>query len=78
MFLKRFFQKTGILLDPVYTGKAFYTLVNLLMGLKPYLSYDRDMNAKNFINNLKGNRIIFIHTGGQLGNFDNRKFDKIL
>lgn len=74
-FIVGFFQRTGILLDPVYTGKTMYTLVNLLNGRKPHLDYENDVNAKNFASKLKGNRIMFVHTGGQLANFDNHKFD---
>ncbi|RNA25126.1 bifunctional D-cysteine desulfhydrase 1-aminocyclopropane-1-carboxylate mitochondrial-like [Brachionus plicatilis] len=65
-FLVDFFRNTGIALDPVYTGKAMYALVNLLNGQKPTLDYHNDENARNFLSNLKGNRILFIHTGGQL------------
>lgn len=73
-FLVDFFRQTGIILDPVYTGKAMYALVNLLNGQKPTLAYDKDENAKNFLANLKGKKVLFIHTGGQLGNFDNGKY----
>lgn len=73
-FLVDFFKQTGIILDPVYTGKVMYALVNLLNGKKPTLDYENDKMANNFLANLKGNRILFIHTGGQLGNFDNNKY----
>lgn len=45
--IKQVAAKTGVLLDPVYTGKAFF-------GMLDYLE-KRD---------IKGKRILFIHTGG--------------
>lgn len=77
-FIANFFQSTNILLDPVYTAKTVYTFLNLINGQKPTLAYDRDETALNLKKNLKGNRILFIHTGGQLGLFDNGKLDIIL
>ena len=47
-----------------------FTLFNLINGLRPTISYDTEFESK-----LKGNRLLFIHTGGQLGLFDNFKFD---
>jgi len=52
-FIKEVAQTEGIILDPVYTGKAFYGLVEELK---------RD--PKCF-----GERVIFIHTGGIFGLF---------
>ena len=43
----------GIILDPVYTGKAFH-------GLKQELARDRETFGK---------RIVFLHTGGIYGLF---------
>ncbi|XP_072049277.1 uncharacterized protein [Amphiura filiformis] len=48
---------TGILLDPVYTGKAALHLVKLLQ-----------QNPQRF----QGKKILFIHTGGIFGLFDGR------
>ena len=48
-------KETGMLLDPVYTGKAF----------NAYYDY--------FIRNGKGNKIMFLHTGGLFGAFSKRK-----
>ena len=76
-FLIDVFRQTGILLDPVYTNKTLYTLVNLLTNKQPTLGYQNDKSANNFLKNLKGNRILFIHTGGQLGLFDNFKFSSV-
>jgi len=76
-FIAKFFQQTNILLDPVYTGKTLFTLMNLLNDLKPTLAYTNDEAAFSFKKSLKGNRILFLHTGGQLGVFDTNKFDII-
>lgn len=46
---------TGIVLDPVYTGKGFYGL-----------SQELQNNSSVF----QGNRILFIHTGGLFGLYD--------
>lgn len=50
-FIKRFAKTEGILLDPVYTGKAFYGLHREMMKNNPLV---------------KGN-VLFIHTGGAFG-----------
>ena len=50
---------TGILLDPVYTGKAYMGLRGLLEGSRP---------------TLRGTRVLFVHTGGVFGCFDAAKF----
>lgn len=69
-FLAAFLRKHSILLDPVYTAKSMFTLINLLNGSKPTLAFESDKNATSFLKNLKGESILFIHTGGQLGNFN--------
>lgn len=76
-FIMKFFQQTNLLLDPVYTGKTLFTFFNLLNGLKPTLAYSIDEMALNFKKNLKGNRVLLMHTGGQLGMFDTGKYDAI-
>ena len=48
-----FCQQSGILLDPVYTGKAFFGMLDEIQK-----------NPQNF-----GDDILFIHTGGGFGNF---------
>ncbi|MGZ3777062.1 MAG: 1-aminocyclopropane-1-carboxylate deaminase/D-cysteine desulfhydrase [Mucilaginibacter sp.] len=50
-FIKRFVASTGILIDPVYTGKMLYAVY--------------DLAAKNYF--AKGSRILVIHTGGLWG-----------
>jgi D-cysteine desulfhydrase len=52
-FIKAFISQTGILLDPVYTGKAMFGLVDLLK--KGEFS--------------KKENVIFLHTGGGFGLF---------
>ena len=52
-FIVAFARKTGLFLDPVYTGKAMYAL-------------DRDIRAGNLP--LSGD-LLFIHTGGVFGLF---------
>jgi len=47
-FCKKFLQNHGIAIEPVYTGKMFYALYDLI--LKDYFK--------------KGSRIIGVHTGG--------------
>ena len=54
-------RETGVLFDPVYTGKAFIGFIKTVIN-----------NPEQF----KGNRILFIHTGGIFSHFDGR-FDKI-
>ncbi|XP_071951158.1 uncharacterized protein [Antedon mediterranea] len=56
-FIRKVATTTGILLDPTYTGKA-------ASGLSHDLTYDRSK--------FKGNRILFIHTGGIFGLYDGR------
>ena len=43
----------GVVLDPVYTGKAYFGMMRELAG-------DRD---------IFGDRIVFVHTGGLFGLF---------
>ncbi|MBE7178275.1 MAG: 1-aminocyclopropane-1-carboxylate deaminase/D-cysteine desulfhydrase [Mucilaginibacter polytrichastri] len=50
-FIKKFIAKTGILIDPVYTGKAFYALFDLI--------------EKGVIK--EGGSTLVIHTGGTFG-----------
>ncbi|KAL3846757.1 hypothetical protein ACJMK2_017718 [Sinanodonta woodiana] len=56
-FILEVSQSTGIMLDPVYTGKAVKGMV-----------YEIQNNPSRY----KGNRILFIHTGGVYGLFDGR------
>jgi len=51
-------QKEGIILDPVYTGKAMAGLIDFIKKGK----FKKDEN------------IVFIHTGGQTGNFAYNKY----
>lgn len=50
-FIKDFSSKTGILVDPVYTGKALFAI--------------QDLASKNTF--AKGSKILMIHTGGLFG-----------
>jgi 1-aminocyclopropane-1-carboxylate deaminase len=50
-FVKQFVAATGILIEPVYTGKMFYALY--------------DLAAKNYFS--PGSRVLVIHTGGIWG-----------
>ncbi|RCH56484.1 1-aminocyclopropane-1-carboxylate deaminase/D-cysteine desulfhydrase [Mucilaginibacter hurinus] len=50
-FIKQFTSSTGIMLEPVYTGKMMYALFNLI--------------EKGHFK--KGSRILAVHTGGLLG-----------
>ncbi|MFD0993307.1 1-aminocyclopropane-1-carboxylate deaminase/D-cysteine desulfhydrase [Tenacibaculum geojense] len=50
-FINEFYQKTSIALDPVYTSKMLYGII--------------DMIGKNYFN--KGTKILAIHTGGLQG-----------
>lgn len=53
-------QQTGIILDPVYSGKAMYHFVEKVVK--------GDSAARELIQ--PGQRILFIHTGGTLGLYD--------
>lgn len=50
-FIKSFVRDTGILIEPIYTGKMLYAIF--------------DLAAKNFFT--PGDQILAIHTGGLLG-----------
>jgi 1-aminocyclopropane-1-carboxylate deaminase len=50
-FVKNFTASTGIMIEPVYTGKLFYALYDLIA-------------KKHFA---RGSKILAIHTGGLLG-----------
>lgn len=50
-------RKTGLILDPVYTGKALYHFVNVVMKEKSDIF-------------LPGQKILYIHTGGVFGMYD--------
>jgi D-cysteine desulfhydrase len=52
-FIRAFVSKTGILLDPVYTGKAIFGLVDMLKN--------GEFSRKD--------KILFLHTGGGFGLF---------
>jgi D-cysteine desulfhydrase len=56
-FIVSFARTTGLLLDPVYTGKALYAV-------------DRDIRAGRFD---PGGNVLFIHTGGVFGIFPKRR-----
>lgn len=51
MFVKSITSKTGMLIDPVYTGKMFYAM--------------NDLISKGYFE--PGSKILAIHTGGLLG-----------
>jgi len=52
-FLARIARTEGILLDPTYSGKAFYGMVQTLKKQRDFF----------------GEKILFLHTGGAFGNF---------
>lgn len=54
-FVKEIATATGVVLDPVYSGKAAYGMMK-----------DMAENPKNW----EGRKVLFIHTGGLLGLFD--------
>jgi 1-aminocyclopropane-1-carboxylate deaminase len=56
-FIKEFCSSTGLLIEPVYTGKVFYALMDLI---------EKD----HFV---PGERILIIHTGGLTGFLGNYK-----
>jgi 1-aminocyclopropane-1-carboxylate deaminase len=62
-FIKEFTTSTGMLIDPVYTGKLFYAI--------------NDLTNKGYFK--KEDKILAIHTGGLLGMFGMKeKFSGIL
>jgi 1-aminocyclopropane-1-carboxylate deaminase/D-cysteine desulfhydrase-like pyridoxal-dependent ACC family enzyme len=50
-------RKTGVVLDPVYSGKALYHFVNKVLKDDPSIVKP-------------GDKVLFIHTGGSLGLYD--------
>ncbi|KAK9199773.1 hypothetical protein WN944_014966 [Citrus x changshan-huyou] len=54
-FVKDIAAATGVVLDPVYSGKAAYRMLN-----------DMAQNPKKW----EGRKVLFVHTGGLLGLFD--------
>lgn len=50
-FIKSFCKETGILIEPVYTGKLFFAVMDLI--------------SKNYFK--KGERILILHSGGLTG-----------
>lgn len=56
-FIKDTAKSTGVVFDPVYTGKAFFGLINEIKDKNPLL---------------KGN-VLFIHTGGLYGTFPQKE-----
>ena len=50
-FIKDFTRSTGILFDPVYTGKLLFAIYDLI--------------SKDYF--VKGSRILMVHTGGTTG-----------
>jgi D-cysteine desulfhydrase len=57
----QFAQRTGFMLDPVYTGKAWYNFLQWIQASPSTTSPERPRN---------GQSILFWHTGGGLGLFD--------
>lgn len=51
LFIKDFVEKTGILIDPVYTGKVLFAI--------------KDLASKSYFK--KGDSVLMIHTGGMFG-----------
>jgi D-cysteine desulfhydrase len=54
-FIKLLAQKTGIITDPVYSGKAFHALVSKMRHCPSAFA---------------GRKVLFIHTGGAFGLYD--------
>ncbi|XP_031496354.1 putative D-cysteine desulfhydrase 1, mitochondrial [Nymphaea colorata] len=54
-FVKEIAEATGVILDPVYSGKAAYRMLK-----------DMEKNPDKWV----GRKVLFIHTGGLLGLFD--------
>ncbi|GFY82760.1 D-cysteine desulfhydrase [Actinidia rufa] len=54
-FVKEIAEATGVILDPVYSGKAAYGMMKAMSE-----------NPKKW----EGRKVLFIHTGGLLGLFD--------
>lgn len=71
-FQVEFLKSTGIMLDPVYVGKMMYALFNLLRGQKPSLEYENEIG---FVHRLRGRNLLVVHTGGQLANFETKRYN---
>lgn len=56
-YLLQVSRKTGIILDPVYSGKAMYFFATNILPSNPEVFQ-------------KGHRVLFIHTGGTAGLYD--------
>ena len=50
-FIRKFYKITGIITDPIYSGKLFYSLVDQLTHNKTF----------------KNKKIIALHSGGKIG-----------
>ena len=61
-FITKISTTTGIILDPVYSGKALYQFVTAVQAQPDVF--------------LKGQKILFLHTGGQFGLYE--KSDQLL
>ena len=55
-FIRKISTTSGIILDPVYSGKALFKFVSVVESQPDVF--------------LKGQRILFLHTGGQFGLYD--------
>ncbi|XP_046543179.1 bifunctional D-cysteine desulfhydrase/1-aminocyclopropane-1-carboxylate deaminase, mitochondrial-like [Haliotis rubra] len=62
-FIVEVSSTTGVLVDPTYTGKAAWGLVQ---------------EMKNNPTRFKGRRVLFLHTGGMFGLFDGRMDDMLV
>jgi len=60
-FISDFAVETGVVLDPVYSGKAMYHFFHKVLS-----SSDDGDNGESF----RDKNILFVHTGGALGMFD--------
>ncbi|KAJ1428291.1 hypothetical protein B484DRAFT_449927 [Ochromonadaceae sp. CCMP2298] len=75
-FLVQVVQRTGILLDPVYSGKALFHLVNRVLpgqGLGQGEGQGEGPEQKQKQGGAvfqRGQRVLFLHTGGGLGLYD--------
>lgn len=61
VFIQKFISETGILIDPVYTGKALYALKSLCESGE--ISSDK--------------KVLFLHTGGMLGLFSEKMMARL-
>jgi D-cysteine desulfhydrase len=75
-FIKQLAAMEGILLDPVYTGKALFGLTEDIKKGVYAQSKDSGKNTfKNtFKNTYKNNDIVFVHTGGLFGLFAQQEY----